>query len=39
MDGQTDIYDRRMYGHTDSQHETIVSHHYCVAGYKKEKYI
>ena len=23
-------------GHTDIQRETIIPHHYCVAGYKKE---
>ena len=30
MDGQTD---GQMDGLTDDQHETIIPHHYCVAGY------
>ena len=33
MDGQTDV--RRTDGLADNQRETIIPHHYCVAGYKK----
>ena len=29
--------DRRTDGHTDVQRETIISRHYCVAGYKKQE--
>ena len=32
------IYDRRMDGCTDVQHEIIIPCHYCVAGYKKNQY-